>query len=318
LKKWDVFISHASKDKQTVALPLAEGLIRAGLKVWLDQFELRIGDSLRERIDEGLSESTFGVVVLSKHFLNKPWPKKELNGLFALEEEGVKVILPVWHGVSAEDVKKFSPILADRVGISTAIGISALTKEIFHVIKGNREAVGGHRQSKVDGLHIAKELEALPTGRRHTGKFYVLIKRAFEYLFLPELTHERGPTEGRFVYRLVPMSEGWLHVHSRYGTDYIFVLMVNGEPTSTDLQKFCDFLFSRSCRFGVITCSVFPKYRAEVLRRRKNELRERGTLIFFLGPEFLRQLLCMTSRVGRDNSFFKRLKKVELDILHGR
>ena len=70
MKKWDVFISHASEDKQAIALPLAESLVRSGLKVWLDRFELRVGHSLREKIDEGLSESAFGVVILSEHFLN--------------------------------------------------------------------------------------------------------------------------------------------------------------------------------------------------------------------------------------------------------
>src|SRR5215831_8788978 len=94
-KWWDVFISYASEEKETVALPLAETLGRAGLQVWLDQFELRMGDSLRQKIDEGLSASTFGVVIISEHFLNKAWPQKELNGLFALEDTGAKTILPV-------------------------------------------------------------------------------------------------------------------------------------------------------------------------------------------------------------------------------
>ncbi len=57
MKQWDVFISHASEDKKAVVLPLADALKKAGIKVWLDQQELRIGDSLREKIDEGLAKS---------------------------------------------------------------------------------------------------------------------------------------------------------------------------------------------------------------------------------------------------------------------
>ena len=91
MKRWDVFISHASEDKTEVAAPLANALRRGGVKVWLDRQELRIGDSLREKIDEGLSESRFGIVILSPHFFQKGWPKRELNGLMALEE-GVNLI----------------------------------------------------------------------------------------------------------------------------------------------------------------------------------------------------------------------------------
>ena len=84
--KWDVFISYASEDKATVAVPLAEALRQAGVSVWLDAHELRIGDSLSAKIDEGLSLSRFGGVILSPAFLEKHWPKKEFAGLGAKEE----------------------------------------------------------------------------------------------------------------------------------------------------------------------------------------------------------------------------------------
>jgi hypothetical protein len=59
---WDVFVSHASEDASTVAQPLAAGLRRAGLKVWMDDEELQVGDSLRRRIDEGLARSRHAVI----------------------------------------------------------------------------------------------------------------------------------------------------------------------------------------------------------------------------------------------------------------
>src|SRR5215813_3916783 len=98
-KEWDIFISHASEDKATVARPLAAALERAGARVWLDEHELTVGDSLTEKIDEGLAHSQFGVVILSPAFFAKQRPKRELAGLRAREEEGKKVILPVWHDV---------------------------------------------------------------------------------------------------------------------------------------------------------------------------------------------------------------------------
>lgn len=71
IRKYDVFISHASEDKDAVVRPLAISLQQKGLKVWFDEFELRIGDSLRQKIDKGLANSRFGIVVLSKNFIKK-------------------------------------------------------------------------------------------------------------------------------------------------------------------------------------------------------------------------------------------------------
>ncbi len=66
---WDLFISHASEDKDEIARPLADQLVEAGLKVWFDEYELTVGDSLRRSIDQGLAQSRFGVVILKRTFL---------------------------------------------------------------------------------------------------------------------------------------------------------------------------------------------------------------------------------------------------------
>ena len=78
----DVFVSHASEDKEAFVAPLAKILSQLGLKVWYDEFSLKLGDSLSRSIDKGLSESTFGIVVLSKPFINKSWTEYELRGLY--------------------------------------------------------------------------------------------------------------------------------------------------------------------------------------------------------------------------------------------
>jgi Leucine-rich repeat (LRR) protein len=134
VKKWDVFISHASEDKDAVVIPLAAALRRAGLRVWLDKHTIQLGDSIREQIDEGLAESRFGVVIVSENFLNKEWPKRELNGLMALEDEGRHVILPVWHEISKKRVAQFSPILADRLAANTKDGFGVVVSQIVQVV----------------------------------------------------------------------------------------------------------------------------------------------------------------------------------------
>ncbi|MEV4517346.1 toll/interleukin-1 receptor domain-containing protein [Dactylosporangium sp. NPDC049525] len=132
---WDVFISHASEDKDEVATPLAAALTRAGLRVWLDRQELRLGDSLHEKIDEGLADSRFGIVVLSPSFLAKRFPRKELNGLSAIEDaHRRKVILPVWHHMDAETLARHSPLLADRLAVDTADGMRTVVARILDTV----------------------------------------------------------------------------------------------------------------------------------------------------------------------------------------
>jgi hypothetical protein len=99
---WDLFISHASEDKDDLARPLAQSLEQAGLKVWFDDFTLRIGDSLSRSINYGLAHSKYGIVIISKHFIAKEWPQKELAALFSKEDGSTKVILPIWHNITAE------------------------------------------------------------------------------------------------------------------------------------------------------------------------------------------------------------------------
>jgi hypothetical protein len=76
-KVYDAFISHASEDKADFVEPLAQALRHCGITTWYDRFILRPGDSLSKKIDEGLANSRYGIVVLSKHFFAKRWPEAE-------------------------------------------------------------------------------------------------------------------------------------------------------------------------------------------------------------------------------------------------
>jgi len=133
-EEWDVFISHASEDKDAIATPLAEALRAKGLRVWYDDFALKMGDSLRQSIDRGLARSRFGVVILSGYFFQKHWTQQELNGLTTAEVNGGKVILPVWHGVGFAEVRNYSPILADRKAAHAKDGLSRVVDMVVEVV----------------------------------------------------------------------------------------------------------------------------------------------------------------------------------------
>ena len=119
-KKYDFFISHASEDKEDLVRDLAEALSQKGFKVWYDETELLVGDSLRKKIDEGLACSRFGIVVVSPNFVRKRWTEYELNGMVAREMNGIPLILPIWHNISMDEVLKFSPSLADKKALKTS------------------------------------------------------------------------------------------------------------------------------------------------------------------------------------------------------
>ena len=120
-EQYDFFICHASEDKDGFVRQLAEDLEAKGASVWYDEFTLNVGDSLRREIDRGLAGSRFGVVVLSESFFKKEWPQKELDGLVALETQGLSRILPIWHKVSVDEVARYSPTLADKVALNTSL-----------------------------------------------------------------------------------------------------------------------------------------------------------------------------------------------------
>lgn len=128
---YDLFISHASEDKEDLVRPLAVALEKLGVKVWYDEFTLKVGDSLRRSIDGGLSNSRFGTVVLSSSFFSKNWTQYELDGMTAKEMDGRKMILPIWHKVTKSEVIKFSPTLADKVALNSSV---YSTEEIAQLI----------------------------------------------------------------------------------------------------------------------------------------------------------------------------------------
>ncbi|MBN8887552.1 MAG: toll/interleukin-1 receptor domain-containing protein [Rudaea sp.] len=120
--EFDVFISHASEDKESIVRRLVTLLVGYGYQVWYDEFSLSLGDSLRRSIDAGLIKSRFGAVVLSHSFFKKNWPQYELDSLNAISiATGEKRILPIWHEITYREMVGYSPYLADKVSIQSNV-----------------------------------------------------------------------------------------------------------------------------------------------------------------------------------------------------
>lgn len=133
--QYDVFISHASEDKDDFVRPLAENLSSEGVNVRYDEFELELGDSLRDSIDKGLANSVYGIIVLSEAYFEKDWAQYELDGLVARDIGDEKVILPIWYRISKDEIMNNSPTLADRYALRTdGDNIIEVVEELLAII----------------------------------------------------------------------------------------------------------------------------------------------------------------------------------------
>lgn len=127
---WDAFICHAWEDKDVFVRHLALGLIEAGHRVWYDEFALVVGDSLRQKVEEGLKRSRYGVVVLSPRFFAKEWPQRELDVLLQRDKRHQKVVLPIWLDLGYEEVFSASPLLAGRVALLASAGVPMIVRRL--------------------------------------------------------------------------------------------------------------------------------------------------------------------------------------------
>ena len=244
---WDAFICHASEDKADVARPLAELLTREGLNVWLDANEVKPGDSLRESIDRGLAESRFGVVILSRVFFSKKWPQRELNGLMARETSRNKVILPVWHNVDRDFVARFSPILADRVAVTTSRGLERAAREIADVCRSGVVEAPDESGDTTPNDEVAKAQSSGPPRRRTADEANVMKNRAIVHRQQGELqTAEELLDKVLQVYRDLDRPGGQANALNNLGIVYrLQGRMATGGVAHEEAFKFYEFAGDR-------------------------------------------------------------------------
>ncbi|WP_116809996.1 toll/interleukin-1 receptor domain-containing protein [Steroidobacter cummioxidans] len=137
--KWDLFISYASEDRTPFVDALANGLMSQGYKVWYDEIALAPGNSLRRSIDEGLARSGAGIVVLSPSFFEKNWPQMELAALTGQEVTDGKLIVPIWHNIDRDAVAAYSPLISDKIAISSARGIPHAIEKIKQALNARSD-----------------------------------------------------------------------------------------------------------------------------------------------------------------------------------
>lgn len=129
--QFDAYLLHASEDAD-LAGRLVEELRSRGLRVWYNNF--LVGPSIREQMEGALARADFGIVLVSPRFFGKKWTRHELDAMFGLEQPGEVRLLPVWHNVSAEDVRLHSPMLAMRSAAVLDDDVTGVAQQLFQSI----------------------------------------------------------------------------------------------------------------------------------------------------------------------------------------
>lgn len=132
---YDAFISFAEQDKLEIVTPLVKALEARNKHVWYSSNQLQVGDSISEEINQAISLSRFGILIISPSYF-KAWPINELNAMFAkYTHSGVNTLLPVWHNVSYEQVLNKVPLIADKFAVQSDIGIDEITNYLISAMK---------------------------------------------------------------------------------------------------------------------------------------------------------------------------------------
>lgn len=258
-KHYDVFISHASEDKDSFVRPLANMLQQAGLKVWYDEFSLRLGDSLSASIDKGIMDSRYGILILSPHFLNKNWTDYEYRSLLTRQTDGEKIILPLWYGVDKADVKRYSLYLTDIKGIEAHPGnMTAVISELLHVIRPDiwREmkmiaAIRKMVAEKETRMMNISDIIASPQKRsRLTPQQYIRSKAVF-YGIGRHLNNTLQEYIDGYELDLIPERE--LQTWEIMNACYLEMLALHPEATEADKYNFYKVILSLS--IGKTDCS---------------------------------------------------------------
>lgn len=160
-REYDIFISHASEDKEIVR-PLANQLSNKDLDVWYDEFELDIGDSVSESLDEGLTNSEYGIVVLSEAFFDTNWSQYELNSLISRNMSEESVILPLWYNIDKEIITEYSPALSDIYALNiNKNNVDDVAEQIFEYISEDSDITEMPDESSAVYNISSQEVETL-------------------------------------------------------------------------------------------------------------------------------------------------------------
>ena len=211
----DTFICHASEDKEAIALPIHKALTEVGIYAWLDESEIRLGQSIRQKIDEGLANCKSATIILSRPFLAKNWTQYEMDGIVGRQMQREILLFPIQHGITIEEIRDYSPSLA---GLSLWNSSDHSPAKIASEIASQLGAA----------MRTPSQPQAAPTTQPYEGSEGPSGARAFGTFYIaPTGTEELPPSVGPEIDTLLLFSNptgltGWTPVvESKEELEYV-------------------------------------------------------------------------------------------------
>lgn len=121
IPEYDVFISHANKDKEDLVEDLYKSLSKLGVTIFYDKESLEWGDNWKDKILNGVKKAEFAIIVISENFFDREWTEKELTEFLSRQNRnGQKIILPILKNITIEQLKQKYPTVADIQAIDSS------------------------------------------------------------------------------------------------------------------------------------------------------------------------------------------------------
>jgi RNA-directed DNA polymerase len=131
---FDIFISHASEDKDSVARPVYEACAKLGLKAFLDEAHIGWGQSFTEKINSALGSARTVLAIISPDAIAKEWPIVEVNTALSLEVSGHKKVVPLIVG--KPDLSKL-PLIQGKDSMFWAGDADLVAKRLRAAVSGD-------------------------------------------------------------------------------------------------------------------------------------------------------------------------------------
>ena len=144
------FLSYTSSDR-ILAKRIADILVTRGVAVWWDQWEIRAGDSIVQRISEGLDDCTHFIVLLTPRSIKKPWVSAEIDAAFVRRMNARVKLIPLRCDLPA---KQLPPLLSALH--SPEVTKASLGEEVAQL------ASDIHGVTRRPGVHDAPNLRDYP------------------------------------------------------------------------------------------------------------------------------------------------------------
>lgn len=121
LPEYDVFISHANKDKADLVEDLYKSINKLGVTIFYDKESLEWGDNWKNRILSGVKKAEFAIIVISENFFDREWTERELSEFLNRQNRnGQKLILPILHNITIAQLQEKYPSIADIQAIDSS------------------------------------------------------------------------------------------------------------------------------------------------------------------------------------------------------